>query len=387
MRLKRYRSSNQNSRPFSFWDPGLNAARNQVLAGFENPKRSRVPLGNFGKGMRRLLALALALNMPKGGIVLIDEIDTGLHYSIMGDMWLLVVNAAIQNDVQVFATTHSLDCLRGLAWLCEHHPELAGKVSVQKIEPSLNEAVAFDAEDIQVAAEQAIEVPLMASNEEGPVLRVEGDDDDKHTIIHVVKRHGFERETHLPLFPNIESADSIEKLLEAVRTLVKSSTNRVVGFVLNADTSLESRWQSVSDRLLKAGFDNDQVPERLPREGFIGKSRLNSHVGVWIMPDNLSEGALEDFLLTLIDQAHPVFAHATEATDTAKTKGALFADKDRDKARLHAWLAWQEKPGCPYGTAIKAKYFGHNSELAQRFVKWFVTLYKLPSAGTAATQA
>lgn len=141
-----------------FLGSGPRRARNQVLAGFDDPQRSRVPLGNFGEGMRRLLSLALALNVPKGGIVLIDEIDTGLHYSIMGDMWLLVVNAALQNDVQIFATTHSLDCLRGLAWLCKHHPDLTGEVSVQKIEPSLNEAVAFDAEDIQVAAEQSIEV-------------------------------------------------------------------------------------------------------------------------------------------------------------------------------------------------------------------------------------
>ena len=118
----------------------------------------RVPLGSYGEGMRRILALSLALACTQGDILLIDEIDTGLHYSIMGELWQMVVGAARRNNVQVFATTHSLDCVRGLAWLCEHYSELGEEVSLQKIEPVLEEAVAFDARGIRIAAEQDIEV-------------------------------------------------------------------------------------------------------------------------------------------------------------------------------------------------------------------------------------
>lgn len=118
----------------------------------------RVPLGSYGEGMRRLLALSLALVCTRGDILLVDEIDTGLHYSIMGDLWHMVVEAARRNDVQVFATTHSLDCIHGLAWLCEHHPELGEDVSLQKIEPSLEESVASGARGIRIAVEQDIEV-------------------------------------------------------------------------------------------------------------------------------------------------------------------------------------------------------------------------------------
>jgi ABC-type transport system involved in cytochrome c biogenesis ATPase subunit len=132
------------------------SAPGNVLIGLKGASR-RVPLGSLGDGMRRLLALSLALIRCERGILLIDEIDTGLHYSVMGDMWRLVIEAA-RNDIQVFATTHSLDCLRGLSWLCETHPELAREVSVQKIEPALDESVALDAEQIQVACEQEIEV-------------------------------------------------------------------------------------------------------------------------------------------------------------------------------------------------------------------------------------
>ena len=128
-----------------------------VLLGFKGAQR-RIPMGSFGEGMRRLLALSLTLTQTAGGVLLADEIDTGLHWSIMGDMWRLVVSAALESNTQVFATTHSLDCLRGLAWLCENHPDLGEHVSVHKIDPGLEDAVGFDASQIQVAIEQEIEV-------------------------------------------------------------------------------------------------------------------------------------------------------------------------------------------------------------------------------------
>ena len=128
-----------------------------VLAAFEGTRR-RAPLGSYGDGMRRLLALSLSLIRSEGGVLLVDEIDTGLHYSIMGDMWRLVTEAARRSGVQVFATTHSSDCVRGLAWLCENHPALRDEVSLQKIDSQLEQAVALDAEKIMLATNQGMEV-------------------------------------------------------------------------------------------------------------------------------------------------------------------------------------------------------------------------------------
>jgi hypothetical protein len=120
--------------------------------------RCREPLASHGDGMRRMLALALALIQAESGVLLVDEIDTGLHYSVMGQMWRLVTEAARRADVQVFATTHSQDCVRGLAWLCENHPELRGEVSLQKIHSDLEESVDLDAEGIMLAVDQGMEV-------------------------------------------------------------------------------------------------------------------------------------------------------------------------------------------------------------------------------------
>lgn len=128
-----------------------------VVLGFQ-PGTRRVPIGSHGEGTRRLLALALSLAQLSGGILLIDEIDTGLHWTVLEDMWKLVIDGATRTGIQVFATTHSFDCIRSLATLAVSRPELARRVSVQKIERALGRAVGFDTADVQRAVDNDIEL-------------------------------------------------------------------------------------------------------------------------------------------------------------------------------------------------------------------------------------
>ena len=115
-----------------------------VTTEFKKP----IPLGSFGDGVRRLMSLALSLSRVSGGTLLVDEIDTGLHYSVMADMWKLVVKKSIESNVQVFATTHSWDCIEGLSQLCQLEPDLMSKVAVHKIDHAIPHSVAFSGESI-----------------------------------------------------------------------------------------------------------------------------------------------------------------------------------------------------------------------------------------------
>ena len=212
---------------------------------------------------------------------------------------------------------------------------------------------------------------------ERPQLRVEGID-DKNAIRHLLIRHGidFEPETWPARVPCINQADNKDKLLLSVKVSVSTNTGRAVGFVLDADSSLQDRWRAMLSRLRDAGVD---APDSIPPEGFVGESQMyRTHVGVWLMPDNRQEGTLEDFLQTLIEKADPLLRHAQESTMQAKKlHGARYRDVDEKKAVLHAWLAWQRDPGLPYGTAIKARFFREDSEVAQRFVAWFRRVFEL----------
>lgn len=73
-----------------------------------------VAISNLGEGSTRMLSLALALGTAAGGYALFDEVDTGLHHSVMDAMWDLVIKTATALDVQVFATTHDDDCWQAL---------------------------------------------------------------------------------------------------------------------------------------------------------------------------------------------------------------------------------------------------------------------------------
>jgi len=83
----------------------------------------KIPLKSLGEGMSRLLGLSIALSSCANGILLVDEIEIGLHYSILPDVWNLIFKTAKELNVQVFATTHSKDCVEAFAVASNESPE------------------------------------------------------------------------------------------------------------------------------------------------------------------------------------------------------------------------------------------------------------------------
>jgi AAA15 family ATPase/GTPase len=74
----------------------------------------RIPINMMGDGTRKLLSILTTIYECKNGIVLIDEISNGFHHSVMKGLWEAVMSAAEKNNVQIFATTHDLDSIKGL---------------------------------------------------------------------------------------------------------------------------------------------------------------------------------------------------------------------------------------------------------------------------------
>lgn len=119
----------------------------------------RLPLGTVGEGVGRLLSLVLHLLSSKGGYLLVDEIDTGLHHTAIASMWKLVIETAKRLDIQVFATTHSWDCVEALASVHQRQPELAQEVRLHRIDPRVPAAtVVYTMDEIAIAARDQIEV-------------------------------------------------------------------------------------------------------------------------------------------------------------------------------------------------------------------------------------
>lgn len=136
---------------------GYSGSRAGVVVDLPRESR-RMPLGSLGEGMRRMLALSISLITSSKGWLFIDEIDTGLHYSVLKDMWSLVVKTAKQFDMQVFAATHSWDCIEALGKFCGEDSEHASEVAIHKITRELNRSVAFPGTDLPRVVENQTEI-------------------------------------------------------------------------------------------------------------------------------------------------------------------------------------------------------------------------------------
>ncbi|HHY2118037.1 AAA family ATPase [Acinetobacter baumannii] len=84
------------------------------------------PLSSMGDGILRILQLVLKLHSARGGILLIDEFDNGLHHSVQEKVWQLVFTLAKQLKIQVFATTHSSDCVKAFSKVSKDRTDIEG---------------------------------------------------------------------------------------------------------------------------------------------------------------------------------------------------------------------------------------------------------------------
>jgi AAA15 family ATPase/GTPase len=71
-----------------------------------------IPLPLMGEGLNRLNSILLRIANAENGVVLIDEIETGFHFSILEDIWRVIQEAVNTFNVQIFATTHSFECIK-----------------------------------------------------------------------------------------------------------------------------------------------------------------------------------------------------------------------------------------------------------------------------------
>ena len=122
-----------------------------------------VPLSSMGDGMYRVLQLILKLFPAKGGFFLIDEFENGLHYSIQEKVWTLLFELAELLDIQVFATTHSWDCIESFCKVATENKRSEGVLfrmgrSVRTSDKGRIIATVFEGEKLSAITQADMEV-------------------------------------------------------------------------------------------------------------------------------------------------------------------------------------------------------------------------------------
>ena len=200
------------------------------------------------------------------------------------------------------------------------------------------------------------------------ILYVEGKN-DLHVVANICNEHGV-------VDFDVKELGGTGELLDDVPSIVKSELAYAdaIGMVIDADTSLSDRWKSISSRLGRVGYEG--FPPSPEAGGLVMGPRADLHLpttGVWIMPNNKDDGALEDFLASLVPQGNEDWGHAEACVSALGS--CRFSPSDRKKAVLYTWLAWRETPGQPYGTAIGSGSFDVSAEPAVQFAQWLQQLF------------
>lgn len=117
----------------------------------------REPLRSMGEGTIRALELSLAAARSAGGLLLIDEFENGVHFSVLPELWTLIFRMAAHLDVQVFATTHSWDCVEAFQQAAAAHAEEGVLIRLARQGDTI-EAVCLDERDLAVVSREHIEV-------------------------------------------------------------------------------------------------------------------------------------------------------------------------------------------------------------------------------------
>lgn len=91
-----------------------------------------VPLKSLGDGLSRIFQIVLSLVCAKDGVLIVDEFENGLHWSIQKSVWDIVFNLASRLNVQIFCSTHSRDCISGFQSVWANHEDKASFIRITK---------------------------------------------------------------------------------------------------------------------------------------------------------------------------------------------------------------------------------------------------------------
>lgn len=118
-----------------------------------------IPASQLGQGFNRLLRIYSALLSAEADVFLIDEVETGLYHGVLPTVWKGLAAVARQEDVQIFATTHSREAILAAHRVFSEEPEY--DFAYHRLERDLKgevQVVTYDQEALAGADEANFEV-------------------------------------------------------------------------------------------------------------------------------------------------------------------------------------------------------------------------------------
>jgi hypothetical protein len=117
-----------------------------------------IPLQFTGEGMTRIAYIVINMCSFPNGVGLIDDVDTGIHYSVMPKVWKTISSLAKKLDIQLFTTTHSLECIKSAYEVSRGiRPYDFSVFRLQKIDEKIK-AIYYDKENLEASINTGLEI-------------------------------------------------------------------------------------------------------------------------------------------------------------------------------------------------------------------------------------
>ncbi|MBL9167668.1 MAG: AAA family ATPase [Verrucomicrobiales bacterium] len=116
-----------------------------------------IPLRSYGDGLNRLFSIALSLVNAKGGLLLIDEFENGMHHTVQLDVWKAIFRLSTALNIQVFATTHSWDAVRTFQEAAAADPEEGSLIRLARYDDIIVPTI-FREDELAIVTRESVEV-------------------------------------------------------------------------------------------------------------------------------------------------------------------------------------------------------------------------------------
>lgn len=120
-----------------------------------------LPINVLGDGIRKIFSILVTIAYCRNGILLVDEVDNGFHYSAMKILWDAILRMARENNVQLFISSHNIDSLKGLLQTCSSNPQEQEELSVYKLMRKPDDEILplrYDYPKLQYMIDQEMEI-------------------------------------------------------------------------------------------------------------------------------------------------------------------------------------------------------------------------------------
>jgi hypothetical protein len=167
----------------------------------------------------------------------------------------------------------------------------------------------------------------------------------------------------------------LPKLIEG---LADGSTKRLAIIVdadyPETDLGFLKTWKKISLILRNYGYNLPDNPPKLPADFLFPHTDGLPDFGLWIMPNNSTDGLLEDFIkASIINAEKPLLAHAIKIVDELPIR--KFKGIHLRKAEIATWMAWQKMPGQSFDGAVGGRLLDFQTGQAKQFLDWLKKVY------------